>query len=177
VDRRAENPLGRVATRDQGGQAQISPPPSHARLGYRPMRGGTRAAVYGVFTSLWVSGILWLVLHYAFAQQSPFGPVPNPWAVPTVHVHGLLAVAGVFLLGWVAAEHISARWGRPGSRISGYVLAAAAAVLVISGYALYYTIGRLQDAAAGVHEILGSAALVPALAHWLRRGRRWRLLA
>jgi hypothetical protein len=130
-----------------------------------------RATVYGAFAALWASGTLWLVLHYAFAQQTAFGPVPSPWEALTVHLHGLLAVAGVFLLGWVTAEHISARWGLPGARISGYVLTAAATMLVISGYALYYTIDRLHDAFALTHEILGSAALVLALAHWVPRGR------
>jgi hypothetical protein len=77
----------------------------------------------------------------------------------------------VFLLGWIAAEHISDHWNRERNRVSGYSLASLAAVLVISGYALYYTTDRLHDIAAAAHEVLGAAAIVFALTHWRRNGR------
>jgi hypothetical protein len=136
------------------------------------MSGRLRAGVYALFAALWLSGIAWLVLHLGFPQQTAFGPAPSPSEAVTLRVHGVLAVAGVFLLGWLSADHISLRWGRRGHRISGYVLTAAAAVLVISGYALYYTTDRLHDGAARVHEVLGVGALLLGLAHWQHWGRR-----
>ena len=36
----------------------------------------------------------------------------------------------------------------------------------------YYTTDRLHDSAAVIHEILGAAAILIALTHWLRRGTR-----
>ena len=54
------------------------------------------------------------------------------------------------------------------NRPSGLWLLGLASVLVLSGYALYYTTGRLQAGAALVHEWLGLVAIIAALAHWRR---------
>ena len=118
---------------------------------------------------LWTTGVVWLVLHFGFAQRSPFGPLPNPWEPTVMRVHGLLAVAGVFLLGWITAGHMSERWRSRPRRISGLVLAASGAILIVSGYALYYTTGSPHELAALAHEVLGAAALIVALTHWWRR--------
>jgi len=131
-----------------------------------PMSRALRATVLAVCALLWLSGCAWLVVHFAFAQQTQFGPLPNPAEAVLLRVHGIVAVAGVFLLGWVAAGHLIDRWGGSRNRLSGIVLAGSAALLVLSGYALYYTTGALHEVAAAVHECLGVAALVAALAHW-----------
>jgi hypothetical protein len=131
-----------------------------------------RCSVFGTFAVLWASGALWLVLHHGFAQQTAFGPAQNPWEAPVLRIHGWIAVAGVFLLGWLGGGHILERWGRPGHRMSGYALSAAAAVLVLTGYALYYTTDSFHDGAAVAHEVLGAAAIVLALGHW-QRSYRW----
>jgi hypothetical protein len=131
-----------------------------------PMSRALRATLLAVCAVLWLSGCAWLVLHFAFAQHTQFGSLPNPWEALLLRVHGIVAVAGVFLLGWVAAGHLIDRWGGSRNRLSGTVLAGSAALLVLSGYALYYTTGALHEVAAGVHECLGVAALVAALAHW-----------
>ncbi len=131
-----------------------------------------RAAVYGVGALLWLSGAAWLLLHYAFPQASPFGAVPNPAQAPLMRLHGLIAVCGVFLIGWMTAAHITPRWSRVRNRRSGLVLAVAALLLVFSGYALYYTIGAPHDAAGYVHEAVGLLSPAAALAHWWRNRPR-----
>ena len=88
-----------------------------------------RAAILTLGVLLWVSGAAWLVLHFAFAQQTPFGPLPNPWEAPLMRVHGVLAVGGVFLLGWIIGGHTLERWGSARNRLSGLVLTGAAALL------------------------------------------------
>jgi hypothetical protein len=50
-------------------------------------------------------------------------------------------------------------------------MAGVAAVLALSGYALYYTVDNLHDFAAIIHELIGAAAILFALTHW----RRYRL--
>jgi hypothetical protein len=52
------------------------------------------------------------------------------------------------------------------------LLAGAAAAIIVSGYALYYTTDRLQYVAAAIHEFLGGTAILFALAHWWGYGRR-----
>jgi hypothetical protein len=117
---------------------------------------------------LWVSGVAWLVLHLVFEPRNEFGPLPHPWEAPLMRVHGVLAVAGVFLLGWLSAGHVLERWRQARSRASGWTLLGWTVLLVVSGYALYYTVGPVHAGSAWVHEWLGAAAIIVALAHWLR---------
>jgi hypothetical protein len=132
----------------------------------RPLRGVT----YFVFGLLWVSGCGWLILHEFFPRSSDFGPSANPWEPVVLRLHGWLAVAGTFLLGWISAQHIAGRWARFRTRPSGPVLAGLAAVLVLTGYALYYTTDSVHASASVTHEILGAAAVLLALGHWRRNG-------
>ena len=127
-----------------------------------------RVATYGVGALLWLSGAAWLVLHYVFPQASAFGPLPNPWEAPLMRAHGLVAVCGVFLIGWMTAAHVTARWSSDRNRRSGLTLALTALLLVFSGYALYYTTGTPHDGAGLLHEVLGVLAPAAALTHWWR---------
>jgi hypothetical protein len=80
----------------------------------------------------------------------------------------LLAVGDVFLLGWSIVGHTIERWGSVRNRLSGLALTGSAALLVASGYALYYTTGSLHEVASRTHEWLGAGSLLAALAHWWR---------
>ena len=141
------------------------------------MSGGLRLAVMLTFGTLWLSGCYWLLLHYFFARPSDFGPMQHPWAPMILKIHGWIAVAAVFLLGWIMAQHVSDRWRQMIKRVSGVSIAGVAAILALTGYALYYTTDLLHDVAGAVHEVLGGAAILFALAHWRphRRARRSRL--
>lgn len=146
-----------------------SPGELAARAGQRlPMSRGLRRTLLSVCALLWLSGVLWLLLHFLFPLHNEFGALPNPWEAPLMRLHGLLAVAAVFLFGWVGAGHIAARWSAITNRVSGLWLLGCASVLVLSGYALYYSTGGLHAGSALLHEVLGVLAIVAALAHWLR---------
>jgi quinol-cytochrome oxidoreductase complex cytochrome b subunit len=121
------------------------------------------------FGALWLTGCLWLILHYFLLQTSDFGPVQNPWAPVVLKIHGWIAVASVFLLGWITARHVSDRLPQAAKRVSGVTIATVAVMLSLTGYALYYTTDRLHDLAALAHEALGAGAIIPALTHWRRR--------
>ncbi len=140
--------------------------PHHRRFVSR----GVRRLVYALGAALWLSGGLWLLLHTLFAPQTAFGPAPHPWESPLMRLHGAVAVACVFLLGFLLADHVLARWPERRRRLSGALLGGGSLLLVVSGYALYYTIDTLHQGAALVHEALGVGALALALAHW-RSGR------
>ena len=130
----------------------------------RPLRG----LIYAVGALLWLSGAAWLVLHHVFPQASAFGPLPNPWEAPLMRAHGLVAVCGVFLIGWMTAAHVTARWSSDRNRRSGLALGLTTLLLVFSGYALYYTTGMPHDGAGVLHEVIGVLAPAAALAHWWR---------
>lgn len=127
-----------------------------------------RLALYLGTATLWLTGVLWLVLHWFYAPRTAFGPAPHPWEPQLMRVHGLVAVAVVFLLGVVTTAHIAERWSGERRRRSGIALAVLAAVLVLSGYALYYTTDAGHGIASFVHEVLGVGALGLSLGHWLR---------
>lgn len=135
------------------------------------MSTGLRRAIYVVCALLWASGCAWLVVHFAFPTMTDFGPAPNPTEPVLLRIHGWVAVGGVFLFGWITANHISDRWRRSPNRISGFSLAGFVVLLTVSGYALYYTTDPLHDVAAATHEVLGAAAIVIALVHWWNNGR------
>jgi hypothetical protein len=143
-----------------------------ARLTQRAaMSARLRRTLLSVCALLWLSGALWLWLHYLFPAHNEFGALPNRYEAPLMRLHGLLAVGTVFLFGWVGAGHISARWSQHAKRVSGLWLLGCACVLVVSGYALYYATGVLHEVSTALHEWLGVLAIVAALAHWLRRAR------
>lgn len=129
-----------------------------------------RAIIYSVCGLLWLTGVFWLVLHYEFQGHNEYGDLPNPGEPVLMRLHGLLAVAGVFLCGWLTAAHVTPRWSIGRNRTSGLALASCVVVLVVSGYALYYTTGGVHTQASTLHEVLGVLALVAALAHWMRNG-------
>ncbi len=133
-----------------------------------PMSRALRTTLLGVCALLWLSGALWLLLHRVFPGRNEFGLLPNPWETPLLRVHGLVAVAAVFLFGWVGAGHIRVRWRQGVNRPSGLWLLGLAGVLVVSGYALDYTTAQPHAVAALVHEWLGLVSIIAALAHWRR---------
>jgi hypothetical protein len=132
------------------------------------MSAGLRSAVMVTYGALWLSGCYWLILHFFFAQPTDFGPVQNPWAPLILRVHGWIAVAGVFLLGWVTARHVSDRWPQMIKRVSGISMLTVCVTLGLTGYGLYYTTDRLHDGAELAHEVIGAVASVFALTHWRR---------
>jgi cellobiose-specific phosphotransferase system component IIC len=135
----------------------------------QPMSPALRNTLMVIFGALWLSGCFWLVLHYFFSQSADWGTVQHPWSPTVLKIHGWIAVASVFLLGWVTARHVSDRWSQTKKRVSGLGIVSVAAILAVTGYALYYTTDRLHDDAALIHEVFGGVAILLALVHWRRR--------
>jgi hypothetical protein len=157
---------------ETNGSGQGSREPVVRDAARTPLPRALRTATYSIGGLLWLSGAAWLVLHYMLPQSTPFGPLPNPSEAPLMRVHGLVAVCGVFLIGWLSAAHVTTRWTRDRNRRSGLALGSTALLLVFSGYALYYTTGLPHDAAAVAHEVIGVLAPLAALAHWWRNRPR-----
>jgi hypothetical protein len=131
-----------------------------------------RASIYAVGALLWASGASWLLLHYFFQQPSAFGPLPNAWQAPLMRIHGLIAVSAVFLIGWMTASHVTARWSSERNRRSGLALGGTTLVLVFSGYALYYLTGSAHAGSGFLHQGIGLLSPVAAIAHWWRNRSR-----
>jgi hypothetical protein len=131
------------------------------------MSDSVRLSVRVIALLLWISGCGWMIAHFFFQQRNDFGEQPSGWEPSLLHAHGMLAVGGVFIFGWIASRHIAERWNESDNRVSGLTLAAATAILVISGYLLYYVADERSNLAiASIHEVLGVLALVFAQIHW-----------
>jgi hypothetical protein len=158
-------PAGRASARDWIGTGLVKPGSPAALPRVR------RWAVYGVGAGLWLSGVLWLAFHYFLQVEGPFGVRPHPlesWWLP---LHAGFGFATLWVLGLLWGVHVGRAWPTRLKRWSGSVLLAGLAVLVASGYLLYYLSNdALRADTALIHWILGLACPAIFLIH--RRARR-----
>ncbi|WP_090451116.1 hypothetical protein [Dyella sp. OK004] len=120
----------------------MSPHPHHPTVvGHRtPLRLSRRRRylVYGIGWTLWASGALWLLFHYALMQKGEFGDTPHPLEPWWLRLHAAMAFAALWSFGLVWGVHIVAGWRTRRQRLSGGLSVGLLLWLVISGYLLYY---------------------------------------
>lgn len=87
---------------------------------------------------LWLSGSGWLLLHYFGQKEGEFGPEMNPIEPWMMKAHGLLLIPALLGIGGMFIAHIPKGWAHRRQRIAGVALCAVLAVLIASGYMLYY---------------------------------------
>ncbi len=97
-----------------------------------------RLGLYIVGVGVWLSGGAWLLFHYFFTKQGEFGPVENSLTPWWLRLHGAFGFAAIWIFGLLWGTHISVTWPRRRRRWSGGVLGAVFALLIVSGYLLYY---------------------------------------
>lgn len=132
-----------------------------------------RFALYLTGGLLLLTGAAWLAIHYGIGAGA--GDLPHPLEANMLRLHGLLAFAGLFMLGVLAAGHIPQGWRLSqrrrweGQRSSGMLLCAIGALLALSGYALYYFAPESVRPALGwAHAFVGLAMAALVARH--RRG-------
>ncbi|HKE47450.1 MAG TPA: hypothetical protein VKB52_05260 [Rhodanobacteraceae bacterium] len=130
--------------------------------------------VYAVLSLLWASGAVWLVLRYFLRPAGEFGELPHPLEPWLMRLHGLGAFAALWLAGQLWIVHVVPSW-RSHRRNSGILLGVIFAVLIVSGYLLYYAGDENLRAFVSIaHWSIGLVLVVPLLVHSLRRrSRRW----
>jgi hypothetical protein len=132
-----------------------------------------RWAVYSAFALLLLTGVTWLALHF-LDDASDAGLLAIAW---TMKLHGAGAMVCLYLLGMLWGPHIRNAWVRKRNRLAGALFGAVTAVLVMTGYALYYVNGELpRQSAEYLH---WAAGLIECLALWvhIHLGRRFRKVA
>ncbi len=131
------------------------------------MSGLQRWAIYSLTASLWLSGCLWLYLDQMARHRDAFGGERSPWQSAMLTAHGVLAIAGMYLLGWVTTRHIAYWWNLDRRRASGSFLSSVLGILTISGFALFFlSDDRWQQCTAIVHDVLGVAVAILIIQHW-----------
>src|ERR1051326_1224304 len=141
-----------------------TPNPSPAR----PPRlaGEQHLSVYAIGLGLWATGALWLLLHYFFAPETPFGPSPHPLEFWSRAAHGAFGFAALWLFGMLWGTHIVEGWRALRRRWSGSAMFSMFAWLVVSGYLLYYLGGEQPLAITTLlHWSVGLLSPLPFLLH------------
>ena len=130
-----------------------------------------RVALYVSGALLVLTGVVWLAVHYGIGA----GQLPHPLEAWSLRLHGLAAMAGLFVLGLLAAAHIPQGWRlshrrrRAAQRRSGVLLCVGGVLLAASGYLLYYFAPETVRPALGwAHAIVGLATGALVASH--RRG-------
>jgi hypothetical protein len=114
---------------------------------------------------LWLSGAAWLLIHYYGQVQSEFGPETNPLEPWFLRVHGLVLIPALLGFGGLFVAHMPKGWKNRYQRTIGIALTTAFAVLILSGYMLYYVGDEaLRDWTSIIHWALGLGT--PALFIW-----------
>lgn len=131
---------------------------------------GQRNLIYLIGAGAWLSGVLWLVLHNFCARPGEFGLAPHPLEPWSLRTHAAFAFAAIWLFGMLSAVHVQKGWNSRRKRYSGVALVSSFAVLILSGYLLYY-VGdeRARPVVSTLHWLLGAVAPLAFLAHRLKR--------
>lgn len=113
-----------------------------------------RRALYLTVALLTASGLLWLGAHYFLRPVTEFGESISPFEPWSMKLHGLAAMALLFLLGSLLNGHIRRALRARRNLASGWAMIGSLAVLVATGYGLYYIAGE-------------SSRPLWSLAHWV----------
>jgi hypothetical protein len=127
--------------------------------------------------TLALTGAAWLAVHWLLGAGA--GELPHPAEAWLMRVHGAAMFLALFTSGLLAGGHVGQGWrwsGRHrlhGQRRTGLFLCAGLALLVLSGYALYYLVPEaLRDALGLGHAALGIAMLLALVWHARSAARR-----
>lgn len=116
---------------------------------------------------LWLTGAIWLVLHYFFEIEGEYGTETNPLEPWMLKIHGLLLIPALLALGGLLVVHIPKGWRQKSQRSAGLILTAILIILILSGYLLYYAgDADLRQVSSLVHWLFG--LFVPAAFIWHR---------
>jgi heme A synthase len=128
-----------------------------------------RWSLYAVFALLFATGAVWLVADRL--KDSPDGELWQATAANMLMVHGGAAMLTLLLLGALFPIHIARAWRGRLNRISGSIMVAGNAVLILTAFGLYYLGAEtLRPWASDVHIAAGFLLPVLVVVHiWLGR--------
>jgi hypothetical protein len=130
-----------------------------------------RYFLYAVLALVFLSGVTWAYWNYLVASPGDFEMSAKAWAMK---IHGAAAMAVLVLIGMLLNAHVRFAWRAGRNRANGSVFLSAFAVLIITGYGLYYLGGeRLRAWTSWIHLAIGLVLPILLLIH-IFLGRRTR---
>ena len=144
-----------------------SPTPQIARL---PQVGRLprlrRVAIYAIGIGVWLTGCLWIGFHYFVRVTDDFGMQSNsPLEQTWLAIHAAFSFLAIWMFGVLWLGHIKVGWFARSKRATGGTLFTTVAILIATGWGLYYGHAGLREWLSLLHWILGVAALLVFLWH------------
>jgi hypothetical protein len=134
-----------------------------------------RRALYVVSALLWISGACWLYFSY-FASDGANLSAPSRAPALLPELHGAAAMAFLLVFGTLLPQHLPNGWHQKRQRSSGLSLVVVCAILVLTGWGLYYLSDEsLRTATRVTHSTLGVVLPLAMAAHVWRARLRSRL--
>jgi hypothetical protein len=133
------------------------------------LRTPARVALAATIAALVASGIGWLGAHYAPNVDDLLRLAIEAWMLK---LHGAAAFAMLFAVGAMSAHHVRRGWLLARNRGSGIVVIAIVAILIATGYALYYVVTDATRPSISIVHWIAGLALAPILIVHLTIGRR-----
>ena len=124
-------------------------------------------------TALWCTGVIWLLLHYYGKVDGEFGVEENPANAWMLRAHGLAMLPALMGFGGLFVAHMPQGWKDRRRRNIGILLTVIIAVLISTGYMLYYVGSDWgRELSSLVHWALGLALPVIFIWHYAQRTAR-----
>lgn len=125
-----------------------------------------RKGVEWTVAGLMLSGAAWLMARHVFASETEFGSQLPSWAARVLALHGGFAMLSLVAIGAWLPSHVVPRLRRSKGLASGASQLGLLAVLVVTGFGLYYVADELtRPAWSVVHWIAGLLLAILLLVH------------
>lgn len=152
--------------------------PTHHHTRHQPnlrLERWHRRAIYLMLILLYCSGAAWLAARFFLRSAGQFGETVHPLEPWAMKLHGAAAMGTLFFIGSLMNGHIRRALKSRRNLITGCLAIAVMALLIVSGYGLYYIAGEADRPLwSVVHWLPGLAFALLFIAH-IWRGRASRL--
>ena len=132
-----------------------------------------RWGLYGVFSVLFVTGVIWLLADAL--KESPSGDFWQGISASLLMIHGGAAMATLLLLGALFPLHMQRGWRARRNRTTGFTMITFNAILIVTAFGLYYLGSEtLRPWISDVHIAVGLALPLLLFGHVMlgRRGSK-----
>jgi hypothetical protein len=133
---------------------------NHARLS-----GPAQWNLYGAFLLALASGVSWYALKHWGQIEGEFGLEPNPWQPVCMKLHGAASMWCLLTCGYLTARHMPSGMNQKRNRLSGFILSAWIASLIVTGWMLYYLGSERREQIAELHWWLGASVALALVVH------------
>ena len=120
------------------------------------------------------SGGAWLIARYFLRSAGQFGETVHPIEPWAIKLHGAAAMLMLFFLGTLLNGHVRSALKSGRNLMSGWSMITLFALLILSGFALYYVAGESDRPVWSQLHWIGGLALAVGIVVHIVLGRRTR---